>query len=80
MWDEFEERATPEARYAYALDRFHPMLQNYMSGGRGWREHNIARSQVIDRNKGMAEGAPKLWEYALTLIEAGVAKGYLREE
>ena len=29
LWDEFEERVTPESRYAAALDRLHPLLLNY---------------------------------------------------
>ena len=28
LWDEFEERATPEAKFAHACDRFQPMLLN----------------------------------------------------
>src|ERR1700722_12084170 len=33
LWDEFEERRTPEARFARALDRLQPMLANYYLRG-----------------------------------------------
>ena len=33
LWDEFEERRTPEARFARALDRLQPMLLNMQTGG-----------------------------------------------
>ena len=37
VWDECEERRTPEARFARALDRLQPMLANYyLHGGQGF--------------------------------------------
>ena len=38
IWDEFEARTTPEARYAAALDRLQPVLLNYHTQGRSWRD------------------------------------------
>src|SRR5215471_8157127 len=37
-WEDFEARRTPEARFARALDRFQPMLQNFYTEGVSWRE------------------------------------------
>ncbi len=37
LWNEFEERRTPEAKFARALDRLQPMLANYQLGGGTWR-------------------------------------------
>ena len=42
LWDEFEERRTPEARFARALDRLQPMLANYYLGGGTWQAHGVA--------------------------------------
>lgn len=78
LWQEFEARSTPEARYAAALDRLQPILLNYHSGGVAWKRHSITRQQVIERNQCIAEGAPRLWSYALGLIEGAVRRGYLR--
>jgi len=77
LWEEFEAKATPEARFATALDRLMPVLHNLETGGRSWREHGITADRVIARNRGMAEGAPALWEYARARIEEAVAKGHL---
>ena len=79
LWGEFEERTTPEARFAAALDRLMPMLHNYHTQGRAWLEHGITDAQVIDRNGHMAEGAAGLWEYAEAMIQDAVGQGYLRE-
>jgi putative hydrolase of HD superfamily len=77
LWEEFEARETPEARFAYALDRFQPLLHNYRTEGAMWRRHGITRDQVVAVNQRIADGAPALWEYAKRLIDDAVVKGYL---
>jgi putative hydrolase of HD superfamily len=77
LWDEFEARATPEARFAAGLDRLQPILHNYHTQGRVWQEHGVTADQVIAHNRHMAEGAPRLWEYAHGLILDAVERGYL---
>lgn len=77
LWEEFEARQTPEAKYAAALDRFQPMLHNRRTQGKAWQEHGITADQVITRNRHMAEGAPALWDYARQFVADAVAKGYL---
>lgn len=79
LWEEFEARATPEARFAAALDRLQPLMNNYRSGGRMWRKHGISIQQVYQRNRPMEEGAPVLWEYAETLIRDAWARGWLTD-
>ncbi len=79
LWDEFEARKTPEARFAHALDRFQAFMHNYVTEGEIWRRHGIRRGQVAARMQPVADGAPVLWEYVQTLIDAAVAKGYLGE-
>jgi len=77
LWEEFEARRTPEARFAAALDRVQPVLLNFHTQGRAWREHGVTRGQVIERNKHIEAGAPVLWEYVRGLIEEAVERGYL---
>ena len=38
LWEEFEAGATPESRYARAIDRVHPILANFLTGGQGWHQ------------------------------------------
>ena len=77
LWEEFEEGQTPEAMFAKSLDRLMPLLHNYYSEGKAWKEHGITRDQVLDKNKHIADGSKKLWEYACSIITAAVEKGYL---
>jgi len=77
LWDEFEARQTPEARFAAALDRLQPLLHNYNTQGAAWQKHGVTSDKVLARNKHIEEGAPVLWEYAENLIRDAVEKGYL---
>jgi len=79
LWDEFEERETPESRFANALDRLQPFLHNYFTEGQTWQENNIKRAQVKSRMHPVDDGAPVLWNYVSSLIDDGVKKGFLSE-
>src|SRR5208283_3807719 len=72
-------RQTPEARYAAALDRFQPLLHNYLTGGRAWLDHAVTSDRVLVRNRSVVDGTPLLGQYAEDLIRDAVAKGYLTE-
>ena len=77
LWEEFESAATPEARFASALDRFIPQLHNYHTQGRSWQEHGISAALVLGRNEEMSSGSVVLWEWTQTLIERAVEEGLL---
>lgn len=64
LWDEFEERATPEAKFARTLDNIQPAMLNAASGGRSWAEHCVRLSSILKRNEISPEGAPALWDYS----------------
>ena len=78
LWEEFDARHTPDARYAAALDRLQPMMHNYFTDGRVWIQNGITAEQVIARCSPIANGSPVLWEYAEGLIRDAVARGYLK--
>ena len=77
LWEEFEARKTPEARFAAALDRLAPILHNYHTDGAAWREHGVTADKVIATNRHMAEAAPALWQAVEALIRDAVARGIL---
>ena len=79
LWDEFEERETPEARFAAALDRFQPVLHNLHTGGGTWKRHGIPRAQVEERNSPMGQGSVRLWQYVSRLLDEAVASGMMKE-
>jgi 5'-deoxynucleotidase YfbR-like HD superfamily hydrolase len=77
LWDEFEARETPEARFAAAVDRFQPMLLNARTEGHAWRAHGVTYPQVIARNQHVAQGAAALWAYAARMVKEAVEQGHL---
>jgi putative hydrolase of HD superfamily len=79
LWDEFEERKTPESRFANALDRVQPFLHNYFTQGQIWQENDIKSEQVKARMQPVDEGAPVLWKYVSSLIDDAVKKGFLAD-
>jgi len=78
LWEEFEAHETPEARFANAIDRLQPLLNNYFTGGETWREPGVTEDRVIARNQVIGAGAPALWAYAEGLIHDATRRGVLR--
>lgn len=76
LWDEFEARQTSEARFAAAIDRLEPILQNVHTGGHAWQKHGITRAQVQAANQHIGEGSEELWQYVQELFEACDRSGY----
>lgn len=79
LWEEFEERQTPESKFANAIDRLQPVLLNYHAQGESWRENGITKARVIARNEPIGEGSAALWDYVRKLLDAAVREGYLSE-
>ncbi|WP_261571322.1 HD domain-containing protein [Frankia gtarii] len=77
LWDEFEARRTPDARFARALDRVQPLLLNFYTGGSTWRPHGVTRADVLVHQKTIEDGSPALWEYARIMIDEAVRRRYL---
>jgi putative hydrolase of HD superfamily len=80
LWDEFEESATPEARYANALDRLQPLLHNANTEGGTWRIHNVKRAQVYKRMDPVRIGLPEIWPVVVKIIEDACATGWIARE
>ncbi len=77
LWDEFEAAATPEARFALACDRFQAMLLNARTEGHAWKQHGVTHDRVLARNAAVQHGSQAIWEYAVQMIDACVARGHL---
>jgi putative hydrolase of HD superfamily len=80
IWEEFEERKTPEAQFAAVFDRLEPLLQNYVLEGYTWKLHNVTYEMVLEKNKHIQEGSQVIWEFVQKLLDKAVEKGYLRKE
>jgi putative hydrolases of HD superfamily len=78
LWEEFEAQETSESRFANALDRFQPLLQNAYSGGGSWRTHSLTRAQVLQRMAPVETALPRLWPTVLKIVDSYCATGLLR--
>ena len=79
IWQEFEAGETPDARFAKAMDRIEPLLQNTSNNGGTWREFDVDYSKVFEKKKVIAQGSTTLWEFAENLLNESVEKGILKK-
>ena len=77
LWDEFEARETPEARFANAIDRVMPLLLNYETRGKSWRENGIRNEQILPRMAHVSAGSEAIWQLIQAIVTAATAEGYL---
>ncbi|WP_459707279.1 HD domain-containing protein [Actinophytocola sp. KF-1] len=77
LWDEFEERRTPEARFAKAIDRLEPNLLNWMAGGGTWLTPGVTADTVRDRTAHIGEASMALGEAMRALIAGAERNGWV---
>jgi putative hydrolase of HD superfamily len=75
LWDEFEARETPEAKFAAACDRCHPMLLNCLTDGETWKKHGVTYAKVVARNQHAREGSEAVWEHLAGILDAAKKRG-----
>lgn len=75
LWEEFEVRQTVDARYAAALDRLQPLLNNDRSGGGSWRTHHVTRDQVLERMEPIQDALPAFWPTVLEIVDRNCVLG-----
>ena len=80
IWEEFEAGETKEARFARAMDRLEPLLQNSSNNGGTWNEPGVNYEKVYAKKSAINKGSATIWEYAEALINEGVEKGILKKE
>ena len=78
LWEEFEGQATAESKFANAMDRLQPLLQNAFSGGGSWCNQNLTRAQVLARMAPIEAAMPAVWPMILETVESFCAAGVLR--
>jgi putative hydrolase of HD superfamily len=79
MWEEFEARTTVEAKYANALDRLQPLLNNWRTQGGTWAIHKVNRKQVMWRMDPVREGMPEVWPMVLKIVDEACGCGWIGE-
>jgi putative hydrolases of HD superfamily len=79
LWDEYEARETPEARFAHSIDRLSPLLLNHANRGELWAEYGITADRVYALNAKIADGSPDLWAAARAVLDDAQANGWFPE-
>lgn len=79
IWEEFEEGASDEAKFARALDNLEPVLQNASNNGGTWKEFDVKHDTVYDKKKVIQKGSDTLWDYTQRILSESVEKGILDE-
>jgi putative hydrolase of HD superfamily len=74
LWQEFEENATPESRFANAVDRIQPLLQNKETSGGTWRIYNLSREEIMKRMDPIRTAMPRLWPMVVGAVDEFFAK------
>ena len=78
LWQEFEQMETADAKFASAMDRLQPFINDYMTKGHTWGIGNVTSDKVRSRMSVVKEAAPELWGFVEYVIESSVDMGYLR--
>ena len=78
LFDEFEENATPEAKFAHSMDNLQPLMLNDSNDGGDWKEHQVTREQVYGRRSRTREGSEKLFELTDMVLKKHIEKGNIR--
>ena len=77
LWNEFEARETPEAKFAKAIDRFLPLYSNFINKGYSWQPYNVTKSQVREVASIIQDGSEQLWAVVEEMLDHAVDEGYL---
>jgi len=77
IFEEFEARETPEARFVRVMDNLQPLMLNISNDGGDWKAHGVKLEQVEARQAHNAEGSEKLAGYIEGLLQVQKEKGNL---
>lgn len=78
LWEEFEARQTPEAKYAKAIDRFLPFFSHVRTEGISWQTIDITAKEVREVCSLIRDGSEKLWRQSQEMIDDCIEKGFLK--
>lgn len=76
LWLEFEEQETPDAVFSASLDRFQPLINNFLTDGHTWKKGKVVRPQVEERAALIKKGLPIAWETVQKILDDAEGKGF----
>ncbi len=75
LWLEFETRASPEAKFAAAVDRIQAVLQNHGNAAGTWREHQVELEAIYKRLNPIEDSSETLWQAIDEIVNGHLAAG-----
>jgi putative hydrolases of HD superfamily len=66
-----------EAKFARAIDRLQPMLENLTAGVGTWQRHGVTADQVLAKVQLIEDGSATLGALARNLVAQAVSAGIL---
>lgn len=69
LWNEFENGTSAEAKFARAIDRVMPVLQNLYNNKQSWTENGVTKEQILTRTAYIGDGSRVVWETIAEKIE-----------
>ncbi len=70
IWQEFEAAETKEAKFAKAMDRLMPVLQNLYNNRQSWDENGIGKEQILAKTSYISDAGAEIWKTVAEKIEA----------
>lgn len=75
LWNEFENGVSKEAKFARAIDRVMPVLQNLYNNKQSWTENNVTKEQILTKTAYIGDGSAIIWESIAEKIEKAFEVG-----
>ncbi len=69
LWNEFENGDSNEAKFARAVDRIMPVLQNLYNNRQSWTENGVTKEQILTRTAYIGDASAVIWETLAAKIE-----------
>ena len=79
LFEEFDRMDTPDSRFAAALDRLQPIINNHLTNGHTWRKGHVKSAQVYERMVPVKQATPELWPLVERIVAHGIEIGALKE-
>jgi putative hydrolase of HD superfamily len=68
IWNEFVSGETKEAKFARAVDRVMPILQNLYNNKQSWAENGITKEQILTKTSYIGDASEIVWQSILEKI------------
>jgi putative hydrolase of HD superfamily len=62
FWDEFENGDSKEAKFARAIDRVMPVLQNLYNNKQSWTENGVTKEQILTKTAYIGDASELVWQ------------------